>query len=229
MKAIIFGGIGTIANTSFLQRKAFNRAFEQLSVNWHWGESEYRILLIQPGGEARISRYNEQYGGLPDNVTPSQVHKLKTSLFHDFMNNAKLSLRPGVEWVLKQSKLKCNKVAFATTTSRNNVDVLLNAVGLPRCTFDIISDSSLVKASKPAPEVYQYCLDKMGISASSCLAIEDAKSGVAAAVNAGLTCLAFPNEYTVDHDYGDAAEKIDDLKKSMQLCGFFGVIEHRYT
>lgn len=217
MKTIIFGGLGTIANTSYLQRKAFNDAFEQLSVEWHWGEEEYRDLLIQPGSEERIERYNTLHGGLPNGVTPAQVNKLKTDLFHASMKNTKLSLRPGAEWVIEQAKSNKTKLAFATTTSRENIEILLQAARLEQSTFDIITDRSLVKNSKPDPEVYQYCLAKLNVLAADCLAIEDSVSGVEAAVGAGLKCVAFPNEFTAGHDYSDAAENVDDLEKSSIL------------
>lgn len=221
MKAVIFGGIGTIANTSYLQRKAFNTAFEQLSIEWHWGEEEYRDLLIQAGGGSRITDYNKKHGGLPKGVTPDQVHKLKTSLFHRFMIDTKLPLREGVQWVIDHAKFNHIKLAFATTTSQDNIDTLLSSAGLDPSTFDIISNRDLVNESKPEPDVYQYCLEKLNVLAADSMAIEDAKSGVESAVSAGISCVAFPNEFTAEHSYVDAVERVGDLKQSAHLNAFF--------
>jgi HAD superfamily hydrolase (TIGR01509 family) len=221
MKAVIFGGIGTIANTSYLQRKAFNTAFEQLSIEWHWGEEEYRDLLIQAGGGSRITDYNKKHGGLPKGVTPDQVHKLKTSLFHRFMTDTKLPLREGVQWVIDHAKFNHIKLAFATATSQDNIDTLLSSAGLDPSTFDIISNRDLVDQSKPEPDVYQYCLEKLNVLAADSMAIEDAKSGVESAVSAGISCVAFPNEFTAEHRYVDAVERVGDLEKSAHLNAFF--------
>jgi HAD superfamily hydrolase (TIGR01509 family) len=221
MKAVIFGGIGTIANTSYLQRKAFNTAFEQLSIEWHWGEEEYRDLLIQAGGGSRITDYNKKHGGLPKGVTPDQVHKLKTSLFHRFMTDTKLPLREGVQWVIDHAKFNHIKLAFATATSQDNIDTLLSSAGLDPSTFDIISNRDLVDQSKPEPDVYQYCLEKLNVLAADSMAIEDAKSGVESAVSAGISCVAFPNEFTAEHSYVDAVERVGDLEKSAHLNAFF--------
>jgi HAD superfamily hydrolase (TIGR01509 family) len=221
MKAVIFGGIGTIANTSYLQRKAFNTAFEQLSIEWHWGEEEYRDLLIQAGGGSRITDYNKKHGGLPKGVTPDQVHKLKTSLFHRFMTDTKLPLREGVQWVIDHAKFNHIKLAFATATSQDNIDTLLSSAGLDPSTFDIISNRDLVDQSKPEPDVYQYCLEKLNVLAADSVAIEDAKSGVESAVSAGISCVAFPNEFTAEHRYVDAVERVGDLEKSAHLNAFF--------
>jgi len=221
MRAIIFGGIGTIANTSYLQRKAFNTAFEQLSIAWHWGEEEYRRLIVETGGESRIGQYNEKYGGLPKGILPQQVHELKSNLFHNFMNNSKLPLRQGVKWVIDHAKFNNIKLAFATTTSRKNIDILLSSTGLDPSIFDIISNRALVDAPKPEPEVYQYCLNKLNVGANNSVAIEDASSGVEAAVSAGIKCVAFPNEFTANHNYLDAIEKTGDLRESAYLSEFF--------
>jgi HAD superfamily hydrolase (TIGR01509 family) len=221
MKAIIFGGIGTIANTSYLQRKAFNTAFEQLSVDWHWDESQYRRLLVEAGGKRRISKYNDIHGGLSHEVTAADIHKLKTRLFHDFMASTKVPLRPGVEWVIEQAKFQNIKILFATTTSRKNVDVLLQSVGLDRSTFGVISDASLIGAQKPDPEVYHYCVNAVKASANNSIAIEDAGSGIDAAVAAGIKCIAFPNEFTAKHNYVHAIENVENLALASHLRSFF--------
>jgi HAD superfamily hydrolase (TIGR01509 family) len=221
MRAIIFGGIGTIANTSYLQRKAFNTAFEQLSIEWHWGEEEYRRLIVETGGKSRIDQYNKKYGGLPKGTSSEQVHELKSNLFHHFMNNSKLPLRRGVKWVLDHAKFNNIKLGFATTTSRKNIEILLSSTGLEPSTFHIISNRALVDAPKPEPEIYHYCLKKLNVSAKNSVAIEDASSGVEAAVSAGIKCVAFPNEFTANHNYTRAIEKTGDLRESAYLSAFF--------
>ena len=36
MKAILFGSIGTLVETSEIQRKRYNLAFEKVGVDWYW-------------------------------------------------------------------------------------------------------------------------------------------------------------------------------------------------
>ena len=54
-KALFFGSIGSIVETSDLQRKSFNQAFIKSGLNWHWTKKEYKKLLNKSGGEDRIS------------------------------------------------------------------------------------------------------------------------------------------------------------------------------
>ena len=36
MKALFFGSIGTIVETSEIQRQSFNLAFKEAGLNWYW-------------------------------------------------------------------------------------------------------------------------------------------------------------------------------------------------
>ena len=56
-KGIIFGSIGTLAETSNIQRKSFNEAFKKFNLNWYWSKNEYKTLLQKSGGENRLANY----------------------------------------------------------------------------------------------------------------------------------------------------------------------------
>ena len=45
MKAILFGSIGTLIETSDLQREAFNQAFKEAGLDWYWDQEDYTKLL----------------------------------------------------------------------------------------------------------------------------------------------------------------------------------------
>ena len=56
-KALLFGSIGSIVETSEIQRKSFNKAFKQYGLDWNWTKSKYLNLLSKSGGKDRISKY----------------------------------------------------------------------------------------------------------------------------------------------------------------------------
>jgi beta-phosphoglucomutase-like phosphatase (HAD superfamily) len=221
MKVILFGGIGTIVDTSYLQHKAFNMAFKQLAIDWQWSQQEYSQMLVKSGGWDRISNYNEKHGGLPANITAKQVHELKTMIFHELMGTEIVPLRPGVKWVIEQAKDNNILLAFATTTSKNNVDAILNATGLSQGSFNIIGNRSLINLSKPNPDIYEFCLRELGATSRDCIAIEDSGTGLASAQSAKIKCLAFPNEFTKNHDFSGALDVVIDLQKAKQLLALF--------
>jgi beta-phosphoglucomutase-like phosphatase (HAD superfamily) len=61
-----------------------------------------------------------------------------------------------------------------------------------------------VPHSKPAPDCYLLALQRLGLPASQCLAVEDTQHGVAAATAAGLRCLAVPNALSTHHRFDQA-------------------------
>ena len=52
-KAILFGSIGTLIETSDIQRESFNESFKETGLDWYWDEEDY-IEIIK-----KIWRYKE--------------------------------------------------------------------------------------------------------------------------------------------------------------------------
>ena len=77
MKALFFGSIGTIVETSEIQRQSFNLAFKEAGLNWYWNIATYCDLLREPGGKKRIRGYSK--GSLNDKTV--EALSKKTSKF----------------------------------------------------------------------------------------------------------------------------------------------------
>ena len=81
-KAVLFGSIGTLIETSDLQRQAFNQAFYESDLNWNWSPEEYKLLLTNSGGQNRIQNYAKLNGM---NVNAKALHDKKTEIFNKLM------------------------------------------------------------------------------------------------------------------------------------------------
>jgi HAD superfamily hydrolase (TIGR01509 family) len=210
MPAILFGSISTVADTSELQRSAFNRAFEAHGLNWNWDRADYRAMLATSGGRDRIAEHAAATG---QQVDADAVHATKSELFRQSLAGAGLRPRPGVAETVRDARGRGMKVGLVTTTAAENVTALLDALGaeLGRGDFDTVVDSSEVDRPKPDPAAYAYALRSLGEQAADCVAVEDNVDGVRAAVAAGVTCVAFPNENTADHDFEGAARNVDRI------------------
>jgi beta-phosphoglucomutase len=75
--------------------------------------------------------------------------------------------------------------ALCTSASRANADAAMHRVGLTGC-FDWIVTANDVSCGKPDPETFLTALDRSGIDAADALVFEDAPSGLAAALAAGI-------------------------------------------
>ena len=62
LRAIIFDVDGTLANTERDgHRPAFNAAFAEVGLSWHWDEAFYGTLLDVAGGMERIRHYAKNF------------------------------------------------------------------------------------------------------------------------------------------------------------------------
>ena len=93
-KALLFGSIGSIVETSEIQRKSFNKAFKQYGLDWNWTKREYQNLLSKSGGKDRISRYAKKK---KIEVNSVYLRNLKTKFFNNYLKKNHLKLRPGVK------------------------------------------------------------------------------------------------------------------------------------
>lgn len=216
MTAILFGSIGTIVDTSELQRESFNRAFAEHGLSWSWGRDEYIDMLSTSGGADRIAVYAQSRG---EEVDSAAVHASKSTIFREAMDAADLISRPGVAETIRRARGNGVKVGLVTTTSHDNVASMIAAVGdVDLSDFDVVLSRSDVVESKPNSEVYLVAVGRLDLSPSQCIAIEDNVDGITSAIAAGLMCVAFPNQNTVSHDFSDAVFTTDvvDFDESMK-------------
>ncbi len=61
IKAIIFDVDGTLADTEEGHRQAFNKAFAEAGLNWHWDLDLYDKLLAVTGGKERIRYFLDDF------------------------------------------------------------------------------------------------------------------------------------------------------------------------
>ncbi len=210
MSAVLFGSIGSLADTSELQREAFNAAFRAHGLDWNWSRDEYRGLLQESGGASRVAAYAE---ARRDQVDAGEVHRTKSEIFQKSLQIGEIAPRSGVVETIQQARRDDVKVALVTTTSRDNITALAQALR-PQVDiedFALVVDSTSVEHPKPAPDAYRFALEQLKEDASDCVAVEDNAGGVQAATAARVACVAFPGANNAGHDFGQAARRVDSL------------------
>jgi HAD superfamily hydrolase (TIGR01509 family) len=222
VSAIFFGSISTLADTSEVQRRAFNEAFSAHGLDWNWSRDEYRSMLSSNGGADRVSDYAKSVGV---EVDASAVHATKSEIFQQLLADSGVEPRPGVVDTVDYAKAKGIKLGLVTTTSQANVDALLSALETHIGTdaFDVVVVKDSVDKPKPDGACYEWALDQLELDALKAVAIEDNVGGVKAAVAAGVPCIAFPNENTAGGDFSAAAETVDHLDQRQVIS--FAVTE----
>ena len=212
MKALLFGSIGVVVDSSALQLDAYNRAFEELDLDWHWDEATYRAMLGKAGGRARMRRHAEERGGeAPSDDLIARVHARKTELFDEALANGEGRSRPGVARLMDAAHERGVKLGFVTSTERANVEATAKAAGLEISDFDIVTHRGNVDAAKPDPAPYRKALESLGVAAEEAVAIEDTEVCLGSALDAGLVVVATPNAFGAEQDFSRASAVVDHL------------------
>jgi HAD superfamily hydrolase (TIGR01509 family) len=221
LEALIFDVDGTLADTESAHLAAFNHAFAEQGLDWHWDEALYTQLLEISGGKERMTHYWKQVhptmkdivgSGLSDTI--EHLHALKTAAYESAVQSGAVKLRPGVLDIILSAHKQGLLLAIATTTSPVNIAVLLrNAIGPDwKELFLVIEDASTAPKKKPHPQVYVQTLARLGLAAANCLALEDSFNGLRAAVAAGIKTIVTPNNFTAHHDFSGALRVLPHLE-----------------
>lgn len=219
LRALVFDVDGTLAQTERDgHRVAFNLAFDELGLGWHWDSRLYGELLEVTGGKERVLHYwrsvDPQTAARADaSQLVAEVHRRKTAHYLRHVESGQLRLRCGVARLLRQARRAGLLLAIATTTSEANVHALLRATlgASAPAWFACVGAGDCVPRKKPDPAIYLWVLQRLGLAADECLAFEDSAAGLRSACGAGLRTVVTPDDYTLQHDFEGAWAVLDGL------------------
>ena len=198
MKALFFGSIGTIVETSRLQYDAFHIAFAQHGLDWPWTLPTYRDMLKISGGVNRISAFADKRN---QQVDAKAIHATKTLLFLEKLQSDNVKPLPYVSVGLKAAQEHGMKTGFVSTTEKAAVQIITQKLvieGNP--DFDIVTHRGLGLPEKPKPDAYIHAFEALGIKAQSAIVVEDNVDGIAAAKSAGAHVVGVPGTMTQQQD-----------------------------
>ncbi len=240
MKALLLGSIGVVVDSSALQLEAYNAAFADEGLDWHWSADDYRALLSHIGGRERLDAFaairsgRDDQGGhagqggqggqaaagqggpsarVPDARILDRVHATKTRLFDEWLFEGRAQARPGVRRLLDEATAAGVRTGFVTSTELGNVRATLEAAGdgVRLERFDVFTHRGTVDAPKPDVAPWRKALAELGLEPSDAVAVEDTVECADSAVDAGLVCIATPNSFAAHRTFPRAAATVDAL------------------
>ena len=216
LKAVFFDLDGTIADSEDLHRRSFNAAFSEFGLKWHWDFAIYKELLSIAGGQERIRHYIERAEPAmltrPDLTNfVKAMHKAKNQTYNELVRQEKFLLREGTEELITALQGEGIKCVIVTSTSAENVATALErgfGKGYHKL-FATIADGDKVKHKKPSTDLYIWALGELGLSAESCIAVEDTPRGVEGATLAHIKAVAVTSTYTEGEEFPNAVAVVD--------------------
>ena len=132
---------------------------------------------------------------------------------------AQLNARPGIVFPLKPGAMQILRLlrergvpcAVASSTRISEVRRRLEKVGVLGF-FRAVAGGDEVPDSKPDPAVYLLAAERLGVTASECLAFEDTDHGANAAHAAGMRVILIPDLRS--HDFDAALLELTSLEQA---------------
>ena len=193
LQAVIFDRDGVLIDSEQTNIDSGVQALRELGIELDSSD----ISLI-------IGRHAADYGNdfLKKYVfSYEEFRKIQRSKYTELFNNA-----PIFEETVKLAKDLFSKkiiLGLATSSSKNNTINFLNKYNLKNC-FKVVTTCEDYDKRKPDPAPYIITAQKLNVEPRYCVAIEDTAIGVESAKNAGMKCIAIPNQHTFDQDFSKA-------------------------
>jgi HAD superfamily hydrolase (TIGR01509 family) len=217
-KVLIFDCDGVLADTEqYGHLPAFNQMWRELGVPWQWSVEEYGRKLKIGGGKERMGSLFAEPAFLQAFTPPADPrerqdmvaswHKRKSAIYQQMVRSGEIPPRPGVKRLAEEALGQGWILAVASTSTRESVDaVLRRAMGeATAARFALVLAGDVVKAKKPAPDIYLLAAERLGVRPAECVVVEDSNNGVESAAAAAMKCVVTVSGYTREEDFSKAA------------------------
>ena len=185
---------GTIANTELeAHLPAFNYAFDELGIDWNWDTNKYIQLLEINGGKNRIAHYSNLNNQNFSDDLIIKIHEKKQFHYLELIKKNSVNLKTGVFRLIKELQRKKIRQFIVTSSSRNQVDLLIENLFNDLNPFEFIISSEDVEFKKPDPSPYLKAIQLSGIKNNNSIVFEDSNPGLKSSLAANLPTIFVPS------------------------------------
>ena len=215
MKAILFDSDGTLVDSEQAHFKAWQYALEK--QGFFLSLEEY-FFYVGKSIEAIGDLFAEKLG----KPCAKELVQDKRHHYREVQKKGLPPIQETVDFVRRLALEKKEKgflLAVASADNREAILVNLDHLGITNCFDLVLSGVDDLReyedpegVNKPKPYIYLHAAKMLGLFPEQCVAIEDSKTGVVSAVDAGCIVVAVPNACTIQHDLSYAHLKITSFK-----------------
>lgn len=178
IQGVIFDLDGVLTDTSEFHYRSWKQLADEVGIAF---DREANEMLR---GLSRRDSLLQLLGRQADEVEIQKMMARKNGYYEKFIQHlSPTDLLPGTYELLHELRAAGIKVAIAS--SSKNAHVVCQRLGITD-KLDAIADGHSVEFHKPAPDVFLHAAKQLSLEPLQCLAIEDATSGVEAALAAGM-------------------------------------------
>ena len=204
IKAVFWDNDGVLVETEHLYFEANRQVLETAGVALT--EDQYiDLFLVQGCGAWHLL---EERG-----VAAAEIDRLRdqrNELYTALIREAPRAV-PGVEEVLASLHGKYT-MGVVTSSRKDHFQAIHESTGLLQY-FDFVLAIGDYARSKPEPDPYLRAIERSGVAADQCMAIEDSERGLMAATKAGLRCVVVPSRLTRRQTFSGAYSVLSSVSE----------------
>jgi HAD superfamily hydrolase (TIGR01509 family) len=209
---IIFDMDGTLVDSEIIWQRAEQAVFERRGLVYNDAVREHVIgLRLDEFFDYLINFYglNESVEALSAELQAELVHCID-----------QIERKPGAQEIIDYAAAMGVPFCIASSSPLPVIKAVVQAQGWADKITRLYS-ADAVASGKPAPDIYLYACEQLGVDPGACLALEDSPNGARAAVAAGMTCAVVPDYHSrpdqfVDitpHVYASLYDVLDALRE----------------
>lgn len=187
---IIFDMDGVLIDSHAAHRQAWRKFFETLGRDVPEAELDF---ILDGRKRSEILRH---FLGECREPELEELGRRKDCIFRQMQ--LEVAPVPGALGLVHELSRSGKVLAVATSASRSRANSTLSELGLLNC-FRVVVTGEDVLLGKPDAAIYRLACQRVGIETERLLAVEDAISGIRAAVGAGLSCLGVALHETAEN------------------------------
>ncbi len=206
LRAVLFDFDGTIADSEFAHLSCWNELLAPFDVRIE--VAFYGPVCAGTRTEEIARRIVSHHPAVTASAADLTVQK--DALYDAWVAAHDVPAMPGAIELVKHLATLDLEIGLVTGAADASVRKTLATHGLLDCFATRVTHDDVARG-KPAPDSYLLALERLGVSASEAVALEDTSAGAASAKAAGIRTIAVPNAYTATHDFSMADAVIADL------------------
>lgn len=201
VKGIIFDMDGLMLDTESLLCRFWCQAAQEKGFNM----TKDHVLSIRSCAASIAEPKLKGFFG--DKFDYKSVRARRIQLMNDYISKNGIIMKKGLRKLLNYLKENNYAIAVATSTDLERTTMYLKSLNIFDY-FDKIVCGSMVKNSKPAPDIYLKACFELSLPPSKCVALEDSPNGIMSAYDAGCHVIMIP----------DLSEPDAELRKFLDAC-----------